>query len=326
MKENAAHNSVYKQPFAMLVLLIHLRWQPLMIMIKKLLYSLLFAFFLFMIFTLWISPSLGGLIPGGKSTHDKSVGVLAFDTVKTGIPSLTYNTVAQDPKLVKLRQEFGLDSIVNSTDSDYEKVLLIQSWVQSRWLHNGDSMPEKSDAYYILTEAKKGRRFRCVEYSIVAAECLRSLGFTVRSLGLMTKDIDEVNYGAGHVVNEVYIKDLEKWVFIDPQYDIIVTREGIPLNAVEFQNAIANKQEIEIINPNKVIAKQDYIDWIGPYLYYFTANLNKGNIGIWDRIIGTKKQITLVPKGAKPPKYFQRLFRINNSYFTNSVNDFYPIP
>lgn len=140
----------------------------------------------------------------------------------------------------------------------------------------------------------------------------------------MTKDVNEVNYGAGHVANEVYLKDLKKWAFIDPQFDVIVTGKGVPLNAVELQHHIANDMQFELSSPNNVITKEDYIEWIGPYLFYFQTSLNKGSVSIADRIIGTKKQLTLVPKGYEEPKYFQRLFRINTSYFTHSVNDFYP--
>lgn len=81
----------------------------------------------------------------------------------------------------------------------------------------------------------------------------------------MTKDIAEVKYGGGHVVNEVYLKDLGKWVFIDPQYDVITQYDGVPLNAVELQQCIANHQDFELINPNNIISKEDYAYWIGPY-------------------------------------------------------------
>jgi hypothetical protein len=139
----------------------------------------------------------------------------------------------------------------------------------------------------------------------------------------MTKDIDDVNSGGGHAVNEVFIPDLNKWIFIDPQYDIMVTENGLPLNAVEVQKAIANNDSIEIINPNQVIGKEEYIEWIGPYLYYFYTSLNKGKVSVWDRIVGNKRQLTLVPEGKDEPKYFQRIFRLNTMYFTNSTKDFY---
>ena len=279
---------------------------------------------LFTAFSFWMSPRLGGLLNFGKENIAKEVSKIDFDTISTNKYELVYSDNAQREDLVTLRQEFKLDSIIKDCENDFEKTIKIQSWVQSRWKHNGDNVPEKSDALYILKEAEKGKQFRCVEYSIVAQQCLQSLGFVVRGLGLMTKDINEVKSGGGHVVNEIYLRDVKKWIMIDPQYDIITTYEGKPLNAVELQYCIANNLDFEIINPNKTITKTEYLNWIGPYLYYFTTTIKGERIEIWDRIVGNKKQLTLYPKGAKKPKYFQNLIRINNSYYTNSKNDFYP--
>ena len=290
---------------------------------RRILKILLIIVVIFIGFSFYMSPSLGGLISGGKEEHDKNVEKLEFTNNRNPKYQIEYKKSSDEPDLIKLRTDFKLDTIVKNVKSDFEKVLKIQSWVNSRWKHDGENTPEKNDAYFILKQAEKGERFRCVEYSLVASECLKSLGFKVRNVGLMTKDIDEVNSGAGHAVNEVFIPDLNKWIFIDPQYDIMVTKNGMPLNAVELQKAIANKEAIEIINPNKVIGKEEYIDWIGPYLFYFYTSLNKGKVSIWDRIVGNKKQLTLVPKGKKEPKYFQRIFRLNNMYFTNSTKDFY---
>lgn len=295
-------------------------------MIKKVILSLLALFLMVFLFSLYMSPSLGGLLPGGKPEHDKSVLAISFEKEPTGKYSIPYHSKENDPSKITLRETFQLDSIVAGAGSDFDKVLKIQSWVQSQWEHDGDNKPEKADAMYILTEAQKGRRFRCVEYSLVASECLQSLGFITRGLGLMTRDIDKVNYGAGHVLNEVYLSDLQKWVMIDPQYDVIFTRNGMPLNAVELQAAIAQNELVEMINPNKTISKKEYLEWVGPYLYYFTTSLNKGQVEISDRLLGNKKELTLVPLGANEPKYFQRLMRLNTAYFTNSTGDFYQKP
>ena len=294
-------------------------------MMKKVLYSVLILISIFIVFSFWMSPSLMGLIPGGKETPDKGITKIHFDTEKKMALTIPYSDRSESEELKRLKEVFKLDTLILNANDDYEKVKNIQSWVHSRWEHDGNNVPEKSNAMYILKEAEKGQKFRCVEYSTVTTACLQSLGYIVRVLWLKTKDVDVVNSGAGHVVNEIYLKDLKKWFFIDPQFDIIVLKNGIPLNAVEFQSAIANNERIEIINPNQEISDKEYIEWISPYLFYFTTSLNNGRISNWDRVIGTKRQLTLVPKGYKPPTYFQRLFRIRTNYKTNSVFDFYPI-
>lgn len=291
---------------------------------KKFLKILLALLLVFAGFCFWMSPRLGGLLDFGKEAISAEIVKLEFDTTATNDFELIYYDHSNRDYYIRLRTEYKLDSLVKEHTTDFEKVTKIQSWVQSRWEHDGENIPEQNDALFILKEAEKGKQFRCVEYSIVAGQCLASLGFKVRSLGLMTKDISEVKSGGGHVVNEVYRQDLKKWVFIDPQYDLITTYNDVPLNAVELQNCIANDLDFEILNPNQTITKEEYEKWIGPYLYYFSTTIKGEPIGIWDRIIGNKKQLTLYPKGAERPKYFQNLIRINNSHYTSSVGDFYP--
>lgn len=54
------------------------------------------------------------------------------------------------------------------------------------------------------------KRFRCVEYSIVAAGALNALGIPARTVGLRTKYVETELWSAGHVVAEAYLKDLGK--------------------------------------------------------------------------------------------------------------------
>ena len=255
---------------------------------KKILYSILILFSILIAFSFWMSPSLMGLISGGKENPDKGITKIHFDTEKQLNLVISYSDRSESKELKSLKEVFKLDTLLLNANDEYEKIKNIQSWVHSRWKHDGNNVPEKSNAMYILKEAEKGNRFRCVEYSIVTTACLQSLGYIVRGLWLKTKDVDVVNSGAGHVVNEVYLNDLKKWFFIDPQFDIIVLKNGIPLNAVEFQSAIANNEQIEIINPSKEISDKEYIEWISPYLFYFTTSLNKGKISNWDRTLPEK--------------------------------------
>ena len=292
--------------------------------LKKILKIFLIVLVIFTAFSFWMSPRLGGLIEMGKDRPDQSIEQLSFSTERMTDINLVYNDVSDREDLIELRETYQLDSIIKDAKSDFEKVVKIQSWVQSRWKHDGDNPAEEASALYILKEAEKGRRFRCVEYSVVAGQCLHALGFKIRGLGLMTKDIDDVKYGGGHVVNEVFLEDVNKWVFIDPQFDVMTTLNGVPMNAVELQNAIVNNKDFEILNPNKTTTKEDYAKWIGPYLYYFNTSINGQRVTIWDRIVGNKKQLLLLPKGAEEPSYFQKIFRLNNFYYTNSVADFYP--
>ena len=89
-----------------------------------------------------------------------------------------------DPYLNKLRTTYKLDELVAGKNGDYEKVQAVCHWVRSRWEHNGNNEPKKNDAISILQEAEQGKRFRCVEYSVVLGDSspLELQSFALREL------------------------------------------------------------------------------------------------------------------------------------------------
>lgn len=240
------------------------------------------------------------------------------------------DTLAND-FLRELRNKYDIDLLVRDQKSDLDKIKTILDWTSNQWKHNGSNNPTKQDALTILKEAREGKQFRCVEYGIVATATLNSIGIRARTLGLKTRDVEKVMRGAGHVVSEVYSNELGKWIFIDPQFNIIPTLNGYPLNGVEFQKEIFNKNAgLKLINNQGELSDEmaeSYIKWVGKYLFYFDVLFDQKTLDSDDfkRINGMTK-LTLVPAGQKEPRIFQRRYKINYSYYTHSLNDFYRKP
>ena len=242
-----------------------------------------------------------------------------------------YSDTLDNAYLSELKNKYNLELLVKGVPSDIGKIKNILDWASKQWEHNGSNNPSKQDALTILKEAHEGKQFRCVEYGIVATAALNSVGIPARTLGLKTRDVEKVMRGAGHVVTEVYSKALDKWVFIDPQFNIIPTLNGIPLNGVEFQNEIFNQNvSLKLINKQGELSKEDsdnYIKWIGKYLFYFDVLFDQKtmNSSKFKSINGMTK-LTLVPLGRKEPRIFQRRSKIDYSYYSNSLYDFYRRP
>jgi len=133
------------------------------------------------------------------------------------------------------------------------------------------------------------------------------------------------------VVSEVYVPALEKWVFIDPQFNLMPTLDGVPLNGVEFQAALFNNDDRLIITTYEGDLTQEeaasYLNWIGKYLFYFDVLFDQATLESSDfKAINGMTKLTLVPVGRKEPRIFQRRYKIDNSYYTHSLNDFYRKP
>lgn len=283
---------------------------------------------------------LGGVLLSGCSSFYQIVNVSPSSNLKelshtSDMPNRVYefyypDTVGND-YLRELRDNYGLGLMIKGETDDMGKIKTLLDWTRKQWAHNGRNSPTKQDALTILKEAKEGKQFRCVEYGIVASAVLNSVGLPSRTLGLKTRDVEKVMRGAGHVVTEVYSKDFGKWIFIDPQFNIIPTLNGVPLNGVEFQREIFTKNSsLKLINKQGELNKQDqesYIKWIGKYLFYFDVLFDQETLASTNyRAVNGMTKLTLVPIGYKEPRVFQRHSKINYSHYTNSLTDFYREP
>lgn len=237
-----------------------------------------------------------------------------------------------DPNLTTLRTRYDLDKVVAEATDDYVQLQRLLKWAHDRWPHSGDNTPSKSDPLTILAEAAQGRQFRCVEYAIVVAGCVQAMGMPARTLALKREDVETATGGAGHLVAEVWLRSRNKWVFADGQWDAIPEKDGVPLNAVEFQNAFARKAPGLRIHSSSNTKTDPYLRWVVPYLYYFDCNLNQDlfrtgrNHAEKLRYSPARGKIMLVPKGAKKPVVFQRKTPIKNCTYISSPQSFYPAP
>lgn len=240
-----------------------------------------------------------------------------------------YPDTAGDVFLRRLRTENNLLELIKNAKNDTEKALLIMDWTHHQWEHNGSNTPSKPDALTILAEARQGKKFRCVEYGTVLSSALLSVGMKARQVGLQTRDVEKTRLGAGHVLAEVWLADLGKWALIDGQFNLMPTRDGVPLNAVELQNAIVQKQPFQLVNKTGVVdekTQKRYLGFIPHYLYFINTTFDKRFTPERRLLFNGKNNLMLVPKGAQPPTVFQRKSPMNYLYYTNSLQDFYAKP
>ncbi len=254
-----------------------------------------------------------------------SIARLKFTDEEAGLPSFKYNTTS-DPYLIRLHKEYKLNEVVTGAKSDYEKVRRISRWVRSRWEHNGDNEPQKSDPLSILQEAAGGKRFRCVEYSIVLSGALNSLGIPARVTGLMVPRAETQESGAGHVIAEAYLADLQKWIMVDGQWDVIPVLNDKPLNAVELQRALVEATPGLTLYSFSGTQPQEYFAWVAPYLFYFDTKVDS-RIGVERQPYSRHSEaLMLVPIGAKEPRVFQGKWPLKNMQYTHSLRVFYAKP
>ncbi len=221
--------------------------------------------------------------------------------------------------LMDLKATYNLEDLTKDCKSDYEKVLTITKWVSGLWQHDGENVPKKSDPLFILDQVvNHGQQYRCVEYGTVVSGCLQAQGLDSRNLNLKMKTVETEEYGAGHVGCEVYLDDIQKWVFIDAQWGAIPMIGDTPLNAYEFGEAIRkidSKLYINWVNNVYNATDKDYIQWIEPYLYYLDSS--------YKNVDGNFINVMYVPEDGKEVTIFQRKYSINMDYYLRDIKLFY---
>ena len=147
-----------------------------------------------------------------------------------------------DERLVTLRNEFGLESVIDGAQDDLQAILTLKRWVRSRWDHGWSmSYNTVTDALDILREAERGEQFNCGHYARVFIACATALGIPARTVNLglagssfpRGHDVGNV----GHCVAEAWSNDLAAWVVIDCDLNVHYERDGRPLSALEVHDA-----------------------------------------------------------------------------------------
>ncbi|HEX5654535.1 MAG TPA: transglutaminase-like domain-containing protein [Chitinophagaceae bacterium] len=228
----------------------------------------------------------------------------------------------------KLKQQYPIDSCISNAKDDATRVLNLLHWVHVQWKHNGNLAPQKNDAISILEEAKEGKGFPCFAYAEVLRAALNAVGIPTRRLALKTKDVETQRSASGHVANEVYLRDLKKWIFVDPQEDIMPYLHGKPLNAVEFQQAVTRYSDKIELRSLSEINKLNYINFVYPYLYFFDSNFDHRYSEHPKKHYSGMSSMMLVPKGVKNPTRagFYDDQKIDYCIYTHSLKDFYKAP
>lgn len=241
-----------------------------------------------------------------------------------------YSTSGHNEYLELLSETYNIPGVNDTHNTDLDLALEILHWTNKQWEHDGSTQASSDDAFEILEEAAEGHGFRCTEYAIVYAAAANSSGLVSRRIDLKTRDCETAESGAGHSAAEVFIKDFDKWVFVDPQNDVVAFKDSIPLNALEFRESIEeNPGSIKILYKGEWVPENfaaQVINWIYPYLYFLEIPFDNryGRNEIY--LCNDKAKLMLVPVGAQAPAVFQQRYALDNYIETKNSSLFYSAP
>ena len=186
------------------------------------------------------------------------------------IPEFTYQS-EDNPNLQKIRQELNLDSIAEK-GSELSQIFNLLHWIHYLIRHDGNSYnPDSKNAIDLIQVCKtENRGVNCRMMAMILNECYLAMGIKSRYVTCMPK---ETQFNDCHVINMVFSKDLNKWIWIDPTFGAYVMDEkGNLLGLQEVRERLITGQPLIINadanwNRESLQTKEHYLD------YYMAKNL-----------------------------------------------------
>ena len=168
---------------------------------------------------------------------------------KIEIPQFTYQSAA-NPNLIALRAAFRLDSIAGNGD-EISKMVNLLNWIHNLIPHDGNhDNPTVKNAMSMIRQCQQENRgLNCRGLATVLNECYLAVGFKSRLITCLPKDSLKLDNDC-HVINMVYSKSLQKWVWMDPTNNAYVMDENKGLLGIEeVRNRLVHDQRL-FINPD----------------------------------------------------------------------------
>ncbi|MDP2067599.1 MAG: transglutaminase-like domain-containing protein [Lutibacter sp.] len=194
------------------------------------------------------------------------------------VPKFTYQS-ADNPNLQKIKKDLKLDSIAGK-GSELSQIFNLLHWVHNLVKHDGSSNnPTLKNAIDLINTCRvESRGVNCRMLATILNECYLSMGIKSRYITCMPK---ETEFDDCHVINMVYSKELEKWIWIDPTFDAYVMDEkGGLLGIQEVRERLVKGQPLVLNadanwNRENLQTKEDYLEnYMAKNLYRLETPLN----------------------------------------------------
>lgn len=240
-------------------------------------------------------------------SYDIYTGLLkAFPLRNKGDMQPEFSFDHSHPCFEKLKNLYPISDIAGKGE-DFSRAVHLLEWVSKHNYHKGDfnaNIPYNSIEllnYSYCKDAEHG--INCVALATVLSECLLSVGLKARRVSIMPCSPYD---GDHHVVTEVFISELKKWVMLDPSNNAYLTnKQGEPLSLLELRDCFANQKTVLFSKEAKYNddewteeSEKSGMEYFAKNLFYFQT-FEKSTFGSTDATgmtANTNRLITLCPE------------------------------
>ena len=204
----------------------------------------------------------------------------------------------------EIRDYFQLDTLYPENATTWEKTVAIGKFVSSNIPHaNQRKWPKDVNAIGLWEYIKEVEpAFNCRLHSIFAFELFLSADIKARYITCMSQDKDDPDC---HVVNEVWLPELNKWAMVDTDMGghYVTDRNGTPLSLKEMrENYISGEKMLMHPAFGKAQKDKDYYAYMAKNTYWFSC---WGTLSYYQedyKVEGVDRNsyVNLIPSGYTP--------------------------
>lgn len=212
--------------------------------------------------------------------------------------------VQDEVRAQEIREYFQLDTLYNKDATTWEKALAIGKFVSSNIPHaNQKIWPNHVNAIGLWEYTKEvAPAFNCRLHSILTFELMLAADINARYITCMPQDKNDMDC---HIVNEVWLPELNKWAMVDTDMGghYVTDNNGTPLSLKEMREHYISGDKM-IIYPafGKAQKDNDYYAYMAKNTYWFSC---WGTLSFYQedyKVNGVDRNsyINLVPSGFEP--------------------------
>ena len=230
-------------------------------------------------------------------------------------------------RAAQIKEYFQLDTLYSADADTWSRALAIGEFVATNIPHaNQKEYPKRVDAIGLWEYTKSVEpAFNCRLHSIMTFELLSSVGIKARYITCLPKDERDMDC---HVVNEVWLPEMNKWVMLDTDMGghYVTDDAGRLLSLREMrEHYIADKEMVLYPGFRNGSAKKTYYyKYMAKNTYWFAL---WNNLGFYQEdyenhpdLASRDKYYGLVPSGFNP---FTKKHNKRTAIATNDVEQFW---
>jgi len=240
-------------------------------------------------------------------SYDIYSGLLKAFAMSTATKTNTnFSYDNNNPHFNQLKSNYPIETVAGNGD-DFSKAVNLMNWVSEHIFYKGDYEGTLGNSLDLLNYAyNKGESggINCVALATILSDCMLAVGLKARRAFLMPCSPYDGDF---HAVTHVYIREMNKWVMLDPTFNLYFSNEqGEYLSLLELRDYLANQNPV-IKNNN---AKSINIEYFAKNLFYFqmfeNSTFGEGN-AIGEGQVSKNRIVIL-----SPPGYDAKKTRLDN--------------